>query len=77
MLVVLDWLQLVRAHSNNHKRIKRDKLVTLALAQGQSAAQVSRRLMNDKTPNAAYMVRQKVVGQISTAIKRELFDRFG
>lgn len=70
MLAVLDWLQMVRSHSNNHKRIKRDKLVTLALAQGQSAAQVARRLMGDKTPQAASMVRQKVVGQIASELKK-------
>lgn len=67
MLTVLEWLRFVTAY--NFKNIKRDKLVVLALASGQSCDVVSRRLMGTRTPSAAHMVKKKVCGQIALQLK--------
>lgn len=67
MLTVLDWLQHVRARTPN--RAKRDKLVVLAMAQGQSMQRVRRLMLGDRGDSAARMVKIKVLSQISTALK--------
>lgn len=66
MLTVLGWLQHVRARTPH--RQKRDKLVVLALAQGQSLKSVRRLMLGECTDRAIYMVRSKVLGQITSAI---------
>jgi hypothetical protein len=70
MLVVLDWLQYVRARTEI--RVKRDKLVVLALAQGQSLKSVRRLMLGDRTDRAIYMVRSKVLSQIVGGLRNFL-----
>lgn len=64
MLTVLDWLQFVRG-----RRVKRDKMIVLAMAGGMSQNYAARRFMGDKTGQAAYMVKQKVVAQIAQGLR--------
>lgn len=62
MLTVLGWLQHVRAR--NFLREKRDKLIVLAMAQGQPRNVIRRLMLGDRSDSAARMVKQKVLGQI-------------
>lgn len=67
MLTVLSWLQYVRARTA--AREKRDKLIVLAMAQGQSIRSVKRLMLGERSDSAARMVKQKVLAQIEAAIK--------
>lgn len=67
MLTVLSWLQYVRARTS--MREKRDKLIVLAMAQGQSMRSVKRLMLGERSDSAARMVKQKVLAQIEAAIK--------
>lgn len=67
MLTVLGWLQYVRARTPI--REKRDKLVVLAMAQGQTMRSIRRLMLGDKSDGAARMVKQKVLGQICWALQ--------
>jgi hypothetical protein len=62
MLTVLSWLRFVRAR--NLQRVKRDRLVVLAMAQGQPQRVIRRLMLGDKGDSAARMVKQKVLKHI-------------
>lgn len=66
MLVVLDWLQFVRARTPT--RVKRDKMVVLALAQGQPIKSVRRLMLRDVSDYAILAVKGKVLKQIKDAL---------
>lgn len=70
MLTVLSWLQYVRGRTD--RGIKRDQLVTLALAQGQTARDIQRRFLRRQGESAVRMVKLKVVGQIAHTLKIQL-----
>lgn len=68
MLTVLGWLT-TYVTGRTDKAIKRDQLITLALAQGRSSAYVRARYMKHaRDTSAVRMVKLKVVGQISSRL---------